>query len=210
MIGLDIRLLKNSPVDSNCYLVTDPETKNTLIVDPGSRDSGTLISVITEFRLKVDYILLTHEHFDHIWGVNELKDRYNCQIVCSEECSFNIINRKRNLSMFFNQTGFEIYPADISFSSTLFSIDWNGNEIRLIKSPGHSQGSISIMINDALFTGDTIIKDTKTVLKLPDSNRKELVQSLDLLKSQCTETTIIYPGHGDVFLFDNYDITQCI
>ena len=60
-----------------------------------------------------EYIFLTHEHFDHIWGVNLLKEIYNSHLICSLTCSQKIVNKKKNMSIFYNQVGFEIYPVDI-------------------------------------------------------------------------------------------------
>ena len=209
MAKIKIQTVKNLPIDSNCFIVFNNLTNNVLIIDPGSQDCSSLVSTLTNSMANVEYIILTHEHFDHIWGVNILKDLYNCKIICSTECAEKIIDRKKNLSVFFDQIGFETYGADIQFDVNRYSFDWNGILVELVKTKGHSEGSICIIIEDVIFTGDTIIKDAKTVLKLPDSNRNKLKLSLDLINSICNNNTVIYPGHGDCFVFENFNIYSC-
>ena len=205
-----IRTIRNTPVDSNCFLIIDPEIKSAVIIDPGSKDCSNLLSVIDYHKVDPEFIILTHEHFDHIWGVNALKQKYNCTIICSKECADKIINPKKNLSVFYDQVGFETYNADIQFDTLKFSVNWQGNNIELIKTKGHSEGSICIVFNNLLFTGDTVIKDTKTVLKLPDSDRSELKKSLDYLNSICNNSTHIYPGHGKSFNYEDSVFDKCL
>lgn len=210
MNNIEILNIKNYPVESNCFLVFDSQTKYAIVIDPGSDSCNSVIEYIEDYDLSVEYIILTHEHFDHIWGVNVLKERYNCQIVCSKECAEKIVDKRKNLSEFYNQKGFETYNADIKFNSNAFSIKWHDYSIELAKTKGHSEGSICVMINNNLFSGDTVIKNMKTVVKLPDSSRIELKKSLGFIQSICTDKTIIYPGHGDSFKFENSIIEKCL
>ena len=210
MNKIEIITIKNAPIDSNCFLIIDSETKNAIVIDPGSQDCTLLISAIEYHKAIVEYIILTHEHFDHVWGVNTLKERYNSHIICSEECGNKIIDRKKNLSVFYNQIGFDTHSADIQFNTPKLVVYWHLNIIELFKTKGHSEGSICIMINNFLFTGDTIIKDSKTVIKLPDSSRSELILSLNLLISICNKSTLMYPGHGDSFKFEDFRKEQCV
>lgn len=209
MHDFEIIRIINTPIASNCFLIIDSGNRSGLIIDPGSEDSISLVSRIESHELKIDYIILTHEHFDHILGVNFLKQKFNPKIICSKECADKIIDRRKNLSEFYNQIGFETCSADIAFDSNNLLIDWNGVNINLIKTKGHSEGSICIIINNSIFTGDTIIKDTKTVLKLPDSSRSDLVLSLELIKTVCNDHTNIFPGHGDSFRFIDFISDKC-
>ena len=84
---------------SNCFMVYDDDTKRCVVVDPGSEKSEREISFIERNGLRLDFILLTHEHTDHNWGVNALCDRFDdVRVVCSEVCGRNV--RKSNRSYF--------------------------------------------------------------------------------------------------------------
>jgi len=196
---IEIENIKNKPIDSNCYVISDSDSTKCIVVDPGTENCLELMDFLLEKNLKIEFIFLTHEHFDHIWGCNYLKEKFECLIVCSEICSNHIISAKKNLSVFFNQIGFENSKADILLESVNWKLNWNHNEISFFNTPGHSNGSICFSIGNNLFTGDTMIKGLKTVTKIIGGNKNSLEESLNLIFLKCDENTIVYPGHGDVF-----------
>jgi glyoxylase-like metal-dependent hydrolase (beta-lactamase superfamily II) len=117
--------------------------------------------------------------------------------VCSSaNTNKAIIDKKKNLSLFYNQTGFELRPAEITLTDGQL-INWHDTEISIISTPGHTPGSICIKIGNNLFTGDTIIKSIRTVTKLPGGNQKELESSLKKLKAMNLEKLNLYCGHGE-------------
>jgi glyoxylase-like metal-dependent hydrolase (beta-lactamase superfamily II) len=198
-----IERVLNKPINSNSFVIYSHLNSSCIIIDPGSKDCEHLISFVKSKRLKPDYIFLTHEHFDHIWGVNILKDTFNVKILCSDICSNRIVNKKKNLSLFYDQIGFETYPADISVKEVYYFFKWNGIKVEVIKTPGHSDASICFIIENNLFSGDTIIKNKKTVIKLPTGNKLKLIESLSTIQKRfCIKKPIIYPGHGDPFQFE--------
>lgn len=194
-----VKTVINSPVDSNCHIIFEKKSKNCVVVDPGTSDCIELINVLNDLKLVPRYIVLTHEHFDHIWGVNNLKDIYCCQIVCSKICSERIVLRKKNLSVFHNNVGFETYPADLVLGKR-DNLKLNNLEFFFFETPGHTDGSICFSIQDKLFTGDTIIMNNKTVTKLPGGCKIKLKESLDYIYSLYFNTEMtIYSGHGNSF-----------
>jgi glyoxylase-like metal-dependent hydrolase (beta-lactamase superfamily II) len=210
MAQIKVQIFKNSPIDSNCFILTNVLNNKALIIDPGCQDNTSLISLLSSIKVDVEFIILSHEHFDHIWSVNILRNLFSCKIICSTECAERIADRKKNMSVFYNQKGFEVYSPDLRFDTEKYLLDWNGIDVELIKTKGHSEGSISVLINDLLFTGDTVIKDKKTVLKLPESDRNKLISSLNLLESLCNQWTTIFPGHGESFLVDDRTFRNCL
>lgn len=205
-MDLLIECVPNTPIDSNSYVIYTITGNTCIIVDPGSEDCVTLIEYITDKDLIPEYILLTHEHFDHIWGVNKLKDLYNPAIICSTECAKCIVDRKKNLSVFYNQVGFETYPADIEIEAVGGVLMWNEIDIRFIFTPGHSNGSVCILIDNSLFTGDTIIRNTKTVIKLPGGNKIKLLESISTLNKIVSDKKVtVYSGHGESFQYSELE-----
>ena len=85
---LQVKQIINTPIDSNCFVIYDKEKgDNCIIVDPGSEDNSHLYELLKSEELNPQYIVLTHEHFDHCWGVNQLVEKYHLPIVCSQLCA---------------------------------------------------------------------------------------------------------------------------
>jgi glyoxylase-like metal-dependent hydrolase (beta-lactamase superfamily II) len=196
-MSIIVKRFINKPIDSNCFLAYTIENNNCIIIDPGSEDSTEIIEFIKNKEFNPKYIFLTHEHFDHIWGVNQLKTEFDVQLCCSSRCAERIINKKKNLSLFYNQVGFETFPADIIVKNNDQLIN-NFAKISILETPGHTDSSICILINNHFFTGDTIIEGGKTPVKLPSGNLIELNKSIALIHSISIVqgNTIIHPGHG--------------
>ena len=117
---------------------------------------------------------------------------------------------KKNMSIFYNQKGFETYPADILINDNNSDVKWNGNVFKFFITEGHSDACICILIGNDLFTGDTIIKESRTVTKLPGGSKFKLIDSLCYLDSIFLGKQIkIHSGHGESFMYDdknNYNI----
>ena len=188
---------------SNCYLVYDEETKRCLAIDPGSEKSLKEIAFIDEHQLQLDYIIITHEHTDHNWGVNALREKYNgSKLICSETCNKKVKKTNRSYFLFYYDKPdyyYEIAPADILIRIEENSLLWNGIEILFILTPGHSKGSMCMSIAGMLFTGDTIMP-FKPYFNGRDSNEEKWEASVTKIKSTFPADTMIYPGHGEMFL----------
>jgi hydroxyacylglutathione hydrolase len=202
-VSILIERIPNKPIDSNSFVIYSDVNNSCIIVDPGTKDCANLISFIKNKSLTPEYIFLTHEHFDHIWGVNILKEMFNLKIVCSDVCSSMIVDKKKNLSLFYDQIGFETYPADMCIEELNYFVKWNTFKIEVMKTPGHSEGSVCFLIENNLFTGDTIINNKKTIIKLPSGNRLKLIDSLSILQKRFgSKKPAMYPGHGEPFQFE--------
>lgn len=203
---LEVRSFVNTPVTSNCYVLFDKEHGNDcIIVDPGSRSEKELFAFIDEKGLSPKFIILTHEHFDHCWGVNALVKLYQIPVVCSSLCAEAIKDKKRNCSVFYDNVGFTIESDEISIESISNYMPFLGNDMFFYRTPGHTEASICILIAHYLFTGDTLIKDETTVTKLPTGSALKLKESISFLSCMRGKGLIAYPGHGDTFGIDGYN-----
>jgi glyoxylase-like metal-dependent hydrolase (beta-lactamase superfamily II) len=205
-----IEIIKNKPIDSNCFVFYNNSSSDCIIVDPGTEDCEELLAFLAQNNLDPKYILLTHEHFDHIWGVNKLLDLFTCKVVCSEKCLEYIADKKKNLSVFYNQTGFEIIPSNVNIvlNNTL---EFGGYTIQFKETLGHSLGSVSFWVNDMFFGGDVLIKDAKTVTKLPGGCKKQLIDTLNGLNELFSQRNmVVYPGHGEIFRFNEINFKNSL
>lgn len=203
-----IKIIKNKPINSNSFILYNNSGSDCIIIDPGTRDCEELLQFTTQNNLSPKYILLTHEHFDHIWGVNKLIELFNCKIVCSEKCLEFIANKKKNLSVFYDNIGFEIVPNNVHIVLNN-KLKICGYTIQFKETLGHSLGSISFWIKDMFFGGDLLIKDTCTVTKLPGGSKKQLKDSLIGLNEYFSKRDmVVYPGHGETFLWKEIDFNN--
>jgi glyoxylase-like metal-dependent hydrolase (beta-lactamase superfamily II) len=115
------------------------------------------------------------------------------------------------MSIFYNQIGFETCPADIQIEDIENCLEWNKHSIDFITTKGHSDASICIFINNNLFTGDTIIKSTKTVTKFPGGSKSKLLDSISILDNKFSDKKImIHPGHGESFFYEEVKFQELI
>ena len=149
-----VKKIVNKPVNSNTYILSNIQSPYCLIIDPGSIDISEIICYINKIGKIPSAILLTHEHFDHIYGVNKLFN-FNCDIsiYASQKTLERIQDRRKNLSLYFDQIGFEILNSNFIVIKTE-EIKIDIFNIRILKTIGHTDSSLSFLIDGKLFTGD--------------------------------------------------------
>jgi glyoxylase-like metal-dependent hydrolase (beta-lactamase superfamily II) len=191
----------NKPVDSNCYILSYSEHRLCIVVDPGSKDSGELFYILDHLSLTPAFIILTHEHFDHIWGVQSIKEKYPlCKIIANEKCAEKIVHKKKNMSVFYDQVGFEAPAADIVLKTKDRFRFWDLFEIDFLESKGHSDASMCFYLGTDLFVGDVMIKGHRTSTRFPNGSKKDLEESLTRIFEMFDHTsTRILSGHGEPF-----------
>lgn len=190
----------NELMTSNCYIVVDEESKACLVIDPGSVKSEREITYIKDNELTPEYIIVSHEHTDHNWGVNALRDAFpGIKLVCSELCSKNIAIANKAYFLFYYDDptcSYEVEPADILIKDQVEQKNWHGHKIIFYFTPGHSFGSMCIKIDNLLFTGDTIMP-FPPYFNGRDSNRDDWDNSIPMVLEKCSEDIIVKPGHGE-------------
>lgn len=159
-------------------------------------------------------VLLTHEHFDHISGLNRIRDlrASSCRVIAGATCSERIQDEKGNLSSYADVLAelggkqipehwspFACKAADITFENQ-YAFRWMGHAVEMFSAPGHSAGSCCIVVDDLLFVGDTVLENNLMV-KFPGSSKK-LYRSVTapLLEKLLlgNRVSCVYPGHGNV------------
>jgi hydroxyacylglutathione hydrolase len=109
-------------------------------------------------------------------------------------------NKRKNLSLYYDQFGYEILNANFEIIiEDIITI--NSFTIKILKTIGHTDSSLSYLVGEKLFTGDFLIKDESTITKLPSGNRLDFLNSFEEFK-KIIDKSIIYSGHGEIFNFD--------
>ncbi|WP_295357399.1 MBL fold metallo-hydrolase [uncultured Succiniclasticum sp.] len=198
------------------------EENHILVIDPSDPD---VIMKRCRYAASVT-VLLTHEHFDHIYGLNTLRKVCNttCRVIASKKCSEKIQDAKENLSAYAEVLAelagkkkperwspFVCGKADVTFSDS-YSFHWKNHLVEMFTTPGHSEGSCCILMDDMLFVGDTILENGLMV-KFPGSSKKLYRErTLPFLEKLMLKLDWAYPGHGEV-LFNSHSlelIKKCV
>lgn len=195
-----IQSFENSPIDSVSYILSNPESQEAIIIDPGTENDVRIIDYLHENNMDLTFIFITHEHFDHILGVNFLRENFpNSKVVSSDKTSERLSNPKKNLAIFHNQINLIVDRADILVEDGNFRmID---HEFEIYKTPGHTDSSISLKIGEYFFSGDFLLRGTRNVTNLPTGSKKTYQESIEKHKNMLQGVTI-FPGHGEMYIFE--------
>lgn len=193
-MSLNIRRYINSIFTSNTYLVWLDGNKDGLIVDCG--DTELLFKDVINLDLRITAVLLTHAHFDHIYGLNKLLDKFPSVTIYTNKHGYDaLLSAKLNMSRY-HETPYVLENSKnvrvIEDSSLMIS----GMEFHVKETPGHNPSCLTFYTQECIFTGDSYIPGVKVVTNLPRGNKEQALKSL-LKISELSCGKIIYPGHGD-------------
>ncbi|MBI9014523.1 MAG: MBL fold metallo-hydrolase [Clostridiales bacterium] len=177
----------------NCYLMMCDETKEAIIIDPGAQPE-VIERVIKKHEAEVKYIVLTHGHGDHIGAVEVLKDSLNALIVASEDEDDMLQNPNYNESS-------RICDVSISFQADKYIRDndvikFGKKTMKFITTPGHTKGGMCILVDNHLFTGDTLFHKSIGRTDLYGGSQQILLASIAFKLFNLDDKINVYPGHG--------------
>lgn len=181
--------------ETNCYIIQDEKTKETMVVDPGG-EVDKISEMLEALQANVKYILLTHCHGDHMAGVRILKEKYGGKILVHIEDEPGLRDPMVNLADYVG-----LGPVIIEADSRLNDNDLihiGDIEFKVLHTPGHTKGGICLYQEDEkiLFSGDTIFRGTWGRTDLPTGSFETVIKSITEKIMTLPEDTIIYPGHG--------------
>ncbi|MGN0154405.1 MAG: MBL fold metallo-hydrolase [Lachnospiraceae bacterium] len=205
-----------SPMESNMYAMVSG--MDALIIDPIYTEETECF--FGHRKIKNATILLTHEHYDHVSGVNQIRDKCNCTVVAHSETKKvleqednDIIYQYNLLWMFHNNQEMDEIDersyncsVDRIFTNT-FSFIWHKMKIELTHTPGHSPGSSCVIVNrNNVFTGDSLVEGKKIITRLPGGSKNDyMLQTRGYLKALPSDA-IIFPGHGNPGEISSFEI----
>lgn len=184
-----IKSITLGELGNNCYLITDQASGLSALVDC-TDDSKEMRDFIGSAKL--EYILLTHGHFDHIGGVAAISRDYGAKVVISAEDASMLSSGKASLSAFFGIKQDKITP-DLTVSEGS-SLMLGETQIKVLATPGHTKGGVCYLLKDSIFTGDTLFFCSCGRTDFPGGSSKEIMHSLKRLAT-LEDSLKVYPGH---------------
>ena len=179
---LNIHTLVLGLYQTNCYIVHAEGSKQCLVIDPGY-EANTILNRVALLGLEIQAILLTHGHFDHVGAVRQIASDTDCQVYVAE-AELSLPSAMTDGPLYYT----DLYPADGKFTAA-------GLEITVIPTPGHTPGSVCLLIADAMFSGDTLFAGSMGRCDFPGSSIFEIRKSLKKLKNLPGDYRV-FPGHA--------------
>ena len=176
-------------LETNCYIFADLRTKEAAIIDPGS-DGNSIRQEIEKYGLNVNCIINTHGHGDHISSNRKFKAP-----ICIHRMDADFLrNAKLNMSASF---GLSIKSPEASrFLEDGDVVEVGGLNLKVMHTPGHTPGSISLLGDGIVFTGDTLFMGGVGRTDFPYGSEEKLIGSIKEKLLTLDDKTIVYPGHG--------------
>ena len=192
---MKLEIVQTGPIDVNTYILMDEESKEAILIDVG----GEFENIKKELDLKeykINFILNTHGHFDHVLGEIEIQQKYpEIKILMHKDDIPHILNMKEEMQYFGINYKTDSLTLDefVDENSSLFIGE---NKIQIFHTPGHSKGSLSFYVDGRVFTGDALFYGSIGRTDFYDGNFDVLIESIKTKLLSLPEETIVYPGHG--------------
>ena len=181
---------------TNCYIVEDEESKETMVIDPGGEPEKIIDMLNTLGIDKLKYIYLTHCHGDHFGGILELKSKKGGKVLIHRDDAEGLYNPSISMTYYIGMGDVEL-EADSRVDEG-DTIHLGKLEFKVIHTPGHTKGGSCLYCREQalLFSGDTLFKGTWGRTDLPTSSFPDIIASITNKLATLPDETIVYPGHG--------------
>ena len=183
-------LIKTIPVghlDTNCYVVTNEQTLESVVIDPGD-EGNTILDYLESNNLKCLAIMLTHGHYDHVGAVSFVAEETGAVVYMNRRDDRRHAPEGSHLTCELPENGVSYDDGDV--------IDLAGLRFYIMATPGHTPGGVTIRCEDALFTGDTLFRGSCGRVDFPGGSIDEELRSLRYICSLEGDYEV-YPGHMD-------------
>ncbi len=195
MLGIETMVV--SMFATNCYLVYCNQTRAAVVIDPGA-EAKKIIYKIKHLNLELRYILNTHGHIDHVGANGRLKAEFNAPVMLHE----------KDISLY-NNPGFGLkhvlkkqpHPDHFLKEGDIISI--GSEQLKVIETPGHTEGGVCFLNSDRLFCGDTLFAGSVGRTDLAGGSYQTLITSINQKLLTLPKETIVYPGHGPLTTIGN-------
>ncbi len=193
---IEIKTFPNGIFGATTYLVYDKKTLETAIIDC-TCSIKEIEKEIKEKKLILKYILITHGHFDHVYCVKNMKEKFSNSLVFMHKDDLPLLKQVETQCTMAGVEGIEIPCIDGLLDEKTQNLKLGENEIKIIHTKGHSKGGVCYLIDDVLFSGDTLFCGSIGRCDLFGGSFKEIEYSIKNKLFNLNDNTIVYPGHGE-------------
>jgi len=191
--SMQLARLVVGPLQVNCYIVYDEKTKEAIVIDPGD-DGPEILHLVNGKGLKVKYVINTHAHFDHVGANKVLKDATGAELLIHEGDS-KLLGATANQARMFGMTAPSSPKAD-RFVKHGDVIQAGAVSLKVLHTPGHSAGGISLAGDGVVFTGDALFAGSIGRTDLMGGDLTTLITSIKEHLMTLPDETVVLSGHG--------------
>ncbi len=177
----------------NCYIIGCERSREGVVIDPGD-DSRKILDTVARHGLSVRYVINTHGHFDHVGGNGRIVQATGAELLI-HELDNAMLGRADVTAAKFGLEA-ENSPQPTGFLHDGQIIAFGDHRIQVIHTPGHTPGGCSLLVDDVVFTGDTLFADSVGRTDFPGGSAVALGKSIRERLLTLPDETIVYPGHG--------------
>ena len=186
---IHIETLPLGAYQTNCYIVWGDDSDDCIVIDPGYAPEQVILEA-EDLGKRIDAILLTHGHFDHVGGVRGIAERLGCPVYLHQQ----------ELSQPEQMTAGPLYYTCTYGEGDTLTLA--GLTIRVLHAPGHTPGSVCLAVEDTLFSGDTLFQNSIGRTDFPGGSFPQMQKSLQRLKALPGNYRVL-PGHGPETTLDD-------
>ena len=198
-------------IESNMYFLICEDSA--LVIDPNVNSDAIIF--LKNAGVTNCVVFLTHEHFDHVSGVNAFRKSFDCHVICSPYTAKSLPDPSRNMAKYWDvlmmdkppaiqKLGLKVKNEDYScFADEIIEkeediVEWKNYKIRTVFAPGHSKGGMLFFLEDygILFSGDNLVNGTGVMYRFPGGSWKNYYEKTLPIIQNLPDDTVIYPGHG--------------
>ncbi len=187
---------ENGIFGATTYLLYDEKSQDALLIDC-TCSVDEIISKIKEKKLNLKYILLTHGHFDHVYCLSKIKEKFPQVISFINKDDLELLNQVETQCLMAGVDQIKVPCVDGLLDENTKNLKIGNTEIKVIKTPGHTKGGVCYLIDNNLFSGDTLFYETIGRCDLFGGSIKDIEKSIKEKLYVLPDNTIVYPGHGE-------------
>ena len=186
----------NGIYGATTYLVYDEVSLDAFLID-----STSSINEISDFvktnKLNLKYVLITHGHFDHVYCLNEIKNKFPSSLVFINKNDLPLLNQVEMQCEMAQVEQIKVPCVDGLLDENTKNLKLGEAEIKIIETPGHSQGGVCYLIGNNLFSGDTLFFESIGRCDLFGGSIRDIEKSIKEKLYKLPDETVVHPGHGD-------------
>lgn len=191
-----VHRIENKVFCSNSYIIHFEGNRRAWLIDCG--DISNIETYLDDNSLVLDGIMLTHTHYDHIYGLPLALETHRCLVYTNEFGKTALANDRYNFSRYHGDS-ILLESQFIRTISDQSGISLDGiHDMKAFETPGHDKSCLCFQFGEYLFTGDSFIPGIKVIASFPNSDKKMAAKSYDFIKSLITSDTVVCPGHGNI------------
>jgi glyoxylase-like metal-dependent hydrolase (beta-lactamase superfamily II) len=188
-----LRLLEVTPLQANCYILGCERTRQAAVIDPGG-DVDRILMALAKDSLRLVYIINTHGHFDHAGGNLALKQATGAELVIHRADAAMVMHQGNVASTW----GMDIQnsPSPDRYVQEGDIITFGDISLKVLHTPGHSAGGISLVTDNMVFVGDTLFASSIGRTDFPGGDYDGLIRGVRTKIFTLGDDVVVYPGHG--------------